>query len=353
MSSLIPVFLSNLEQLELNQLPVTNAGKFKLRWPIIGKPFRKLRYKGEKYEKLSDEDVKKLCDALKHNTTFEGEINLSRNNLTDLSGLYIGSVMKTFAGIRKLDLSCNDLKSKSGEYIGDVLINNPDYRLEELSFKGNRLEECGLRRIIVAATKNRNLRKLKLGVISDFGLSLLSQELLNTNLVKLDFEEDKENPFSDKVRDQFIEAFKEGIENSEDFTIERIVCKDERIDYYCKIRKEQIKQAKKYKKRNKALAQKSLADKLIANVEGKKKPEKINIKKYFRNTFADLLNDAMYELTRKQEKFPDNDEYFTVEGACTFVGEFLLEHLPEHEKESLKAEKEHADESKREADDQD
>jgi hypothetical protein len=44
----------------------------------------------------------------------------------------------------------------------------------------------------------------------------------------------------------------------------------------------------------------------------------------------------MYELMRKQEKFPDNEEYFTVEGSCQFVGEFLLSNLPEHEVEALK-----------------
>lgn len=59
-----------------------------------------------------------------------------------------------------------------------------------------------------------------------------------------------------------------------------------------------------------------------------------------------MLNDAMYELTRKQEKFPDNKDYFSVEGCCSFVGEYLLEHLPEHEIESLKAEKEQHDEKK-------
>lgn len=307
-----------------------------------------MKYKGEKYEKLTDADVKKLCSALRTNTTFKGEVNLSKNNLTDLSGLYIADAMKTFTGFRKLNLAENDLKSKSGEYIGEVLIDNPDYPIEEINFKGNRLEEYGIRRILVAATKNKNIKKLNLGYISDFGLELLSHELLNTNLIKLAFEEDPEKPFTDKVRDKFIEAFKAGIDNSEDFTIQVIDCKDERIQYYSRERKDQIKDLKKFKKRNKALTQKSLVDMIIKCVEGKRKPNKIAIKKYFKNTFGDLLNDAMYELSRKQEKFPDNDEYFTVEGSCVFVGEFLLEHLPEHEKESLDQEKEKRDDKQHE-----
>ena len=91
-----------------------------------------------------------------------------------------------------MNLGKNSLCSKSGEYIGEVLIENPDYRLEEINFKGNRLEEYGLRRMIVAATKNPNIKKLNLGIISDFGLELLSHDLLNTNLRKLEFEEDEE-----------------------------------------------------------------------------------------------------------------------------------------------------------------
>jgi hypothetical protein len=166
--------------------------------------------------------VKKLCEALKNNTTFEGELNLKKNSLTDLSGLYIASAMKTFKGFRKLNLSKNNLCSKSGEFIGEVLIDNPDYRLEEINFKGNRLEEYGLRRMIVAATKNSNVKKLNLGIITDFGLELLSQDLLNTNLRKLEFEEDEEHPFSTRVRDKFVEVFKQGIENPVDFTIESI-----------------------------------------------------------------------------------------------------------------------------------
>lgn len=112
------------------------------------------------------------------------------------------------------------------------------------------------------------------------------------------------------------------------------------IQYYNKERKDQIKQIKKYKKRNKGLSQQTMVDKLIKNFESKKKPEKVTIKKYFRNTFGDRLNDAMYELSRKQIKFPDNPEFFTVEGCCEFVGEYLLGHLPEHEEEALKEEME-------------
>jgi hypothetical protein len=130
--------------------------------------------------------------------------------------------MKTFKGLKCLNLAKNNLHSKTAQYIGEVLINNPEYDIEELNFKGNQLEEYGLRRLIAATVANPHIKKLKLGIISDFGLDLLTTDLLNTSLVKLEFEEDADHPFSERVRDRFVDAFKQGIENAEDFTIEKI-----------------------------------------------------------------------------------------------------------------------------------
>ena len=143
------------------------------------------------------------------------------------------------------------MSSKTGESIGNVLIDNPDYVIEELDFEGIKLEQYGLRRIIVATTHNKNIKMLNLGILTDFGLDILSQELLNLNLQKLAFEEDEENLFSESARDRFISSFQEGIENAEDFTIEKIKAKlksdDKRIEYYGKQRKEQIKESKEFK----------------------------------------------------------------------------------------------------------
>lgn len=44
---------------------------------------------------------------------------------------------------------------------------------------------------------------MHLGTISDFGLELLAKEILNTSLLKLAFEEDKEKPFSQATKDEF------------------------------------------------------------------------------------------------------------------------------------------------------
>lgn len=85
----------------------------------------KLDYEGEDEAKLNDEDVSRLSEALKKNKCFRGPLDLSKNDLTDLSALYlkesIGEPGKT--NITKLNLSNNPgLKFKSGIFIGDALV---------------------------------------------------------------------------------------------------------------------------------------------------------------------------------------------------------------------------------------
>jgi hypothetical protein len=44
-----------------------------------GRPFKILDYKGQKHEKLTDEDVHRLSKALKNNTKFFGRLILAKN----------------------------------------------------------------------------------------------------------------------------------------------------------------------------------------------------------------------------------------------------------------------------------
>ncbi|CAI2369868.1 unnamed protein product [Moneuplotes crassus] len=333
MSSLIPRFLACTEQLSLNKVPATNSGR----------PYRKLKFNGEKYEKLSDTDIKELANSLEKNTKFKGELLLKNNSLTDLSALYLTKAMETFKGITKLSLKGNGLGSKAGEFIGDWLLDlgKTGGSLEALDLGGNNFEETGIRRIILGVARAKTLRKVDIGTISDFGLVLLAEELTlfygeeadpQGVLEKIKFKENKDKEFSSKARESFIES-------SENFS-PLIKCGDDELEYYNKDKKIAQKEFKKFKKRNLVMDQKSLIKSVVKSLENKRKPDKIAIQKYFKNTFGDLLNDAMYELTRKQEKFPENDEYFTIEGSLIFVGEFLLENLPDHEVEHLKEEKE-------------
>jgi hypothetical protein len=51
---------------------------------MLGVNIKTLDYKGEEYEKLTDQDVRTLKKALLKNSVFEGPLDLSRNDLTDL-----------------------------------------------------------------------------------------------------------------------------------------------------------------------------------------------------------------------------------------------------------------------------
>ena len=72
---------------------------------------------------------------------------------------------------------------------------------------------------------------------------------------------------------------------------------------------------------------------LVELIENKDKTKKMPVRKFFNNTFGTLLNDAIFALKKKQSKEPDNTEIFTKKGSVKFVALYLLENLPQHEKE--------------------
>ena len=53
------------------------------------------------------------------------------------------------------------------------------------------------------------------------------------------------------------------------------------------------------------------------------------VKKYFMNTFGEILNEAMYELQWKQYKYPEQEDLFTVEGGIKLIADFILQDLEE------------------------
>lgn len=167
-----------------------------------GRPFKTLVYKGEEFEKLVDNDIKRLSEALVQNNKYFGSLVLRKNNLSDLSALYIADAMKKFDGVRGLDLSKNNLSSRAGEYIGDAI--TPEYKISFLSFRGNCLETFGLRRILEAVNGNENIEMLDIGIISNDGLTMLTDLLKsNTSLKKLRFSECSEKPFEKNEKDAF------------------------------------------------------------------------------------------------------------------------------------------------------
>jgi hypothetical protein len=58
------------------------------------------------------------------------------------------------------------------------------------------------------------------------------------------------------------------------------------------------------------------------------------VRKFFNNTFGTILNDALFALKKKQSKEPDNLEIFTKKGSIKFVAMYLIENLPEQEREA-------------------
>ena len=166
MSSLIGRFMRDLPFLRQGLVPKEESGQ----------AIEALEYTGEEHEKLSDDDVRDLCQALLQNDTFKGEVVLNANGLSDLAALQLASVLEKRSehNITKLNLDGNNLTSKAGEYIGQALVDNPDYPIKKISFTGICLESIGLTRMIEAANGNQHLKRLNVGILTDSGLKQIS-----------------------------------------------------------------------------------------------------------------------------------------------------------------------------------
>lgn len=57
------------------------------------------------------------------------------------------------------------------------------------------------------------------------------------------------------------------------------------------------------------------------------------MRKFFNNTFGTILNDALFALKKKQSKEPENTEIFTKKGSIKFVAFYIMENLPQNERE--------------------
>lgn len=190
-------FQRDITFLEQNLIPQTNSGNHIPSWCILkylGKEIKKLDYKGEEHEQLSDADIQQLCNSLKNpDCKFKGPLNLKDNSqLTDLSALYIAEVLQrtetSKAYISQLNISNTKMQEKAGLFIGEALLANPRYPIDRIKFKNVKLEESGLYRIIEATNANKNIKRIHIGVISDYGLKTMAELLkLNNSLLRLEF----------------------------------------------------------------------------------------------------------------------------------------------------------------------
>ena len=124
-----------------------------------------------------------------------------------MSGLYLSEIFAVRNGqaIKELDLSDNiKMESKSAQFIGEALLANPNYPIEFIKFKGVNLEQTGLYRLLEAVNANKNIHRLHIGVISDYGLRTMS-EILKTNksLSNIEFQEDPAKRWTEGAKQAF------------------------------------------------------------------------------------------------------------------------------------------------------
>jgi hypothetical protein len=72
---------------------------------------------------------------------------------------------------------------------------------------------------------------------------------------------------------------------------------------------------------------------ILTLIENKEQQKRMPVRKFFNNTFGTILNDAIFALKKKQSKEKDNLPIFTTKGSVKFVAMYLLENLPQHERE--------------------
>ena len=81
---------------------------------------------------------------------------------------------------------------------------NPTYPINRLIFKDVRLEETGLYRLLQAVNENKNIHKIHVGIVSDYGLRAMAELLKsNSSLKKLTFQEDETKPWGDEAKHAF------------------------------------------------------------------------------------------------------------------------------------------------------
>jgi len=323
--------------LEQNEVPMETSGV----------RIEKLDYDGDSSDeekRLNDDDVRNLADALMKNDVFQGPLDLSKNNLTDLSCLYLKEALGRAGAVNitKLVLAKNKgLKNKAGILIGDALLANPEHPIEKISFKNVYLGEDGLLRILEACNNNKHLKKAHLGVVSATGMVLMSKALMfNTTLQKIKFQEHRDAKWDDECKVKFIEMLKThkspalvkvkfDAADKKDETDGHKEFKKE-MEFFVKKIKKEHKNSEEFEERIESCSNEHMFSNLLKLIEDPDDHEKMPVRKFFNNTFGTLLNDAIFQLRKKQQK-SKNRELLTMQGQVRFVAHFLQDHLPENE----------------------
>ncbi|TNV84357.1 hypothetical protein FGO68_gene9394 [Halteria grandinella] len=346
-------FQRDLTFLSRSDLPKTSTGK----------EITSLDYKGDESNQLSDSQIQSLSSALKQaDSKFRGPLNLKCNTqLTDLSALYISEIFAqrdfSRSHITELNLSETKMQEKAGLFIGEALLQNPLYPLQRLKFKGVNLEESGLYRVLEAVNANKNISRIHLGVISDYGLRTMAELLQgNKSLLRLEFSENEAKPWTKEAKQAFSQMLKghtelqsvifkspfskssakEGKGSGDDEPASSTDPHREfrhEIEFYTNKKLQSHKHHKKFLKRHHDCDPQSMFEGMLELLEAKDSHKKMPVRKFFNNTFGTILNDALFALKKKQSKEPENVEIFTKKGSIKFVALYIMENLPQNERE--------------------
>lgn len=288
----------------------------------------KLDYEGDSSDdekRLNDDDVAQLAKALCQNDVFSGDLDLSCNNLTDLSCLYLKDALARDGAknVTKLYLGKNKgLDNKAGLHIGDALLKNPNHPMTKISFKKVYLGEDGLLRVLEGCNANKNIKKVHLGAVSAEGMILMSKCLMyNTSIQKLKFQEHKELKWTKESKQAFLDLLmnhknpaivkiKFDAANKKDETNGHKEFKKE-MEFFVKKIKSKHRAQNEFDDRIDSCSNENMFNNLLELIEKPEDHEKMPVRKFFNNTFGTLLNDAIFQLKKKQEK-TKNKEFLTM-----------------------------------------
>ena len=103
------------------------------------------------------------------------------------------------------------------------------------------------------------------------------------------------------------------------------------IDFYTSNKSASMKKEKVRKEREDSCNNTAMFENLLKLVEDREKNQKMPVRQFYKNTFNTLLNDAIFNLKKKQSKNMDNTALFTHEGQVKEVAFYILANLPDGE----------------------
>lgn len=92
-----------------------------------------------------------------------------------------------------------------------------------------------------------------------------------------------------------------------------------------------MKKEKVRKEREESCNDSGMFENLLKLLEDREKNQKMPVRQFYKNTFNTLLNDAIFNLKKKQSKNVDNTALFTHEGQVKEVAFYILANLPDGE----------------------